>query len=116
MDVTVNVLELACGVAVAEIGRPAPQHVVQVGDHDRPWCASEAAVGSVTDLGPYRCHRPFRRPALQIPMTGPSERLHLVVVVSQEVEAVGSSGQAGDPGLVRVQSKPERGQDVAYPP
>src|SRR5215213_1318264 len=82
MDVTVNVLELACGVAVAEIGRPAPQHVVQVGDHDRPWCASEAAVGSVTDLGPYRYHRPFRRPALQIPMTGPSERLHLVVVVS----------------------------------
>jgi hypothetical protein len=48
-------------------------------------------------------------------MTTPLPGLHLVMMESQEVEAFRSSGQACDPGLVWVQLKTQRCQDLSRP-
>src|ERR1700681_3362355 len=48
-------------------------------------------------------------------MTTPLPGLHLVMMEPQEVEALCSSGQTRDPGLVWVQLKTQRRQDLARP-
>ena len=48
-------------------------------------------------------------------MTTPLPGLHLVMMETQEVEAFRSSGQACDPGLVWVQLKTQRCQDLTRP-
>src|SRR4051812_14488344 len=68
-------------------------------------------MGPSPDLGPDRTHGPSRRPALEIPPAPPLPRLHLVKMEAQEVEALCATGEADDPGLVRVQLKSQTRQD-----
>lgn len=49
----------------------------------------ETVVSCRPDLGPDRFQRPFRWPSLQMPVTGPSARFHLVMVKRQEIEPFG---------------------------
>ena len=66
------------------------------------------------DRRPDRVHRPVRRPALQVVAAPPLPGLHLVMVETQEVEALLPLGETDDPGLVGMQPQPERDQDFGH--
>src|SRR5215216_7519300 len=66
LDVAVELGEPPRRVAVAKVGAPTPQDVVEVLDHPLDRAAHVAPAGCLPDLGPDLAHRPIRRPPVQV--------------------------------------------------
>src|SRR5215211_8469069 len=88
VDIAVDHGELPRGVAVAEVGAPAAQDAVEVGDDPRKTVAHKPPVDRLPDLGPDGVHRAGGRPSLQVVASSPPPRRHLVVVEAEEVESL----------------------------
>jgi hypothetical protein len=106
VHVAVDSGELPGGIAVAEVGPSAPQHGVEVADDVAQVAAGEAGVGAVTDLGSDRAHCPCRRPPRQVTTTTRPLRHRLAVMEPQEVEAILTTTEVHDAGLVGMQAQP----------
>src|SRR6266542_2971479 len=103
------------GVARAVVGSPPPEHPADVLRHLRHGTPHEASVRCLSDPLPDGRQGPPGRPTLEVPPPSPPPGLHLVAVKAQEVESLGTFGEADDPGLVRVQLKPQRTKDLLHP-
>src|SRR5664279_5231501 len=106
--------ELPGRVTGPEIPAPAPQGPGQCAGDFIDGLSHMGHRGELAYPLADRIHGPRTGPAMQVEPAPAANGGDLAVMPAEEVETRATTGKMDDPGLVRVQLQPERGQDLGH--